>query len=142
MCRAYFHLIVKHGFSFGEKGNIRGVKGKLKKVMWGILIAGLLCVFAVGGAVAAYQINSNHITTITVHQRPGLTLTASTTDVMEGNTITFAATLSDQANSVLITLYDGSTQVDQKSSAGGGIATFAVTATMGTHDYWAQAAHP
>jgi hypothetical protein len=61
---------------------------------------------------------------------------------MEGDTITFTATLSDQANGVLISLMDGGSVVEQKSSAGGGIATFTVMATVGTHDYWAQAAHP
>jgi len=92
-------------------------------------------------AVAAYEINSNHVS-ITVRQRPGLTLTASTTDVMEGFPITLTATLSDQANGVVVTLYDGGVLVEQKSSCGGGIAVFTVTATLGTHDYWAVASHP
>ena len=108
-----------------------------------VLALSLLLVLSTATAViAGYEITSNHVTVTVSNPLATLTLTASATEFTSGQSVTLTATLSDFGNNILISLYEGGTMLEQKPSAGGGIATFTVTPSVGTHDYVAYASHP
>jgi hypothetical protein len=111
---------------------------KLTAVLTVLLFLGCLSI-----AVAAYQITSNIVTVNVSAPQATIALVSSATQVVGGTPITLTATLSDQANGVVVTFYDGGTQLTpQVNTSGGGIATLTLTPSVGTHDYTAQASHP
>lgn len=95
-----------------------------------------------GVAVAVYEITSNIVTVTVSAPQAQLTLATSATAITLGESITLTATLNDFANGVVVTFYDGTTNVGQTNTTGGGIATLQLTPSIGTHNYKAIATHP
>lgn len=113
------------------------MKNTLKILALSFLV--ISCGFAV--AYATYEITSNEVT-VEVAQGANLALSASSTSINVGQSLTLTATLSDYANGVVVSFYDGGNTVGQATTSGGGIATLTVNPNAGTHIYKAIATHP
>jgi hypothetical protein len=103
-----------------------------------------LCVLMAGSGyvIAAYIMTSNAVT-VTVVASASLSLSTSSSSITQGEAITLTAVISDQRNGVVISFYDHETEpVGQATTAGGGIATLALTPSAGSHSYTATGLHP
>jgi hypothetical protein len=110
---------------------------KLSKVLLGVIVAALI----VGSAVASYTMTSNTVT-VTVNDPVVMTLTASTSSTVSGQSITLTAYIADQVNGVTVTFYDNGVSCGQAVSSGGGYAKLTIEPSMGTHNYYAVGLHP
>ncbi len=114
--------------------------GNKQKLALGVLTV-LVATSVIGYAVASYVMTTPTIT-VTVTKAETMGIASSSQTIVEGQTLTLTATISDQRNGVVVTFYQDGVSCGQATSMGGGIATLTLTPSQGTHSYYAVASHP
>ena len=98
---------------------------------------------AVGIVVASYIMTSNNVTVDVTEPVPNATLalTTSNTNIVEGNSVTLTATVSDGASGIAIDFWEGSQYLGSDTTDSLGKATIQLFPAVGSHVYTAQGEH-
>lgn len=110
---------------------------KIAKLIVVVLLASAL----ISVVIASYQMQSSDIA-VTVTKRQSIGISASAPEIVEGETVTLSAKVSDSRNGIVVSFYQNGTLCGQATTLNGGVASLTITPPEGTHYYFAKGLHP
>lgn len=106
-----------------------------------VLICAIALLSSASLVFATYLMTSSPVTGVATSQAT-LALTLDKASVVQGESWTLTATVSDGTQGITINFLEGSTSVGTAITGTGGIATLTLTPSVGSHTYTATGTHP